>query len=137
MKTLPILVAIAGVMALSGCSSAQNEAPCKDFETTYNAVDLRDKLITVDSRGADYRPSLKKLADTAKAGAEKASGDVQTHLSAIVSQEAMYEKTATQSDLPYTFLDVRGMLDKSRDNLVKGCKDSGYPIELEPDYPVR
>lgn len=124
------------VTALTGCSSAQNEGPCKEFETTYNAVDLRDKLITIDERGADYRPSLKKLADTARSGAEQATGEVKENLTSYVSHAEAYEKTQTETDLPYSFLDVRIWLDEARDNLVASCKASGYPIALEPDHPT-
>lgn len=136
----PILVALTlGLVAttLVSCSSAQNEAPCKDFETMYNAVDLRDKLITIDDRGKDYRPSLKKLADTARAGTEKATGEVKENLTSYVSHTEAYEKTATETDLAYDFLDVRGWLDEARDDLVKSCSASGYPISLEPDHPVK
>lgn len=136
MKTLPLLVIALCAAALSGCSSAQNEAPCKDFEAAYNAADLRDKLRTHDPSGDDYRPSLKKLAETAAAGSAKASGDVKSKLESIDDLEAMYAKTATERDLPYDFLDLRIRLDKTRDGLVEACKDSGYPIALEPDHPT-
>lgn len=122
---------------LASCSSAQNETPCKDFETMYNAVDLRDKKITRDARGADYRPSLEKLANTARAGAEKATGEVKENLTSFVSHAESYEKTRTESDLPYDFLDVRIWLDEARDDLVESCDASGYPISLEPDHPVK
>lgn len=137
MKTLSILVIALCAATLSGCSSAQNEAPCKDFEATYNAVDLRDKLNVRIPSGEDYRPSLKKLAETAAAGSAKAGGEVKERLESIVNEEAMYAKTATEVDLPYDFLDVRIQLGHSRDGLVKACNDSGYPIQLEPDHPVK
>lgn len=137
MKTLSILVAALCTATLSGCSSAQNEAPCKDFEATYNAVDLRDKLSVRDPSGEGYRPSLKKLAETADAGEEKASGDVKAHLQSIVLQEKRYARTATESDLTYGILDVRYDLDDARDALVEACTASGYPIQLEPDHPTR
>jgi hypothetical protein len=136
-KTLSILVVALCAATLSGCSSAQNEAPCKDFEATYNAVDLRDKLRVNDPSGDDYRPSLKKLAETAKAGSAKASGDVKTNLESIVDEEGLYAKTATESNLPYDFLDVRIKIANTRDDLVQACKDSGYPIQLEPDRPTK
>lgn len=135
MKTLSILVVALCAVTLSGCSSAQNEAPCKDFEATYNAVDLRDKLNVRVPSGEEYRPSLKKLAETADAGEEKASGDVKAHLQSIVLQETRYARTATESNLPYDFLDVRIELDEARDALVEACKASGYPIQLEPNHP--
>lgn len=103
----------------------------------YNEVDLRDKLIVVDERGKDYRPSLKKLADTARAGADKATGDVKENLELYVLNAKRYEKTETMSDLPYDYLDVRGWLENAREKLVESCEASGYPIELEPDRPVR
>lgn len=136
----PILASLTLVLvatALASCSSAQNEAPCKDFETMYNAVDLRDKKITIDARGKDYRPSLEKLADTAKAGAEKATGEVKENLTSYVSHAEAYEKTQTETNLAYDFLDVRRWLDQARDNLVESCDASGYPISLEPDHPVK
>lgn len=103
----------------------------------YNAVDLRDKKITIDARGRDYRPSLEKLANTARAGAEKATGEVKENLTAYVSHAEAYEKTETESGLAFSFLDVRGWLDEARDDLVKSCNASGYPISLEPDHPVK
>lgn len=137
--TLTALTLGLAVSALAGCSSPQNEAPCKNFETTYNAVDLRDKLITIDDRGKDYRPSLKRLADTARSGAEEASGDVKERLTSYVSHAEMYEKAYTQgtSGLAYDSLDVRIWLDDDRDNIVESCEASGFPIELEPDHPVK
>lgn len=134
-RFLPIIVLAAAT--LSGCSSTQNEAPCKNFEATYNAVDLRDKLRVNDASGDDYRPSLKKLADTAAAGSAKAGGDVKTKLESIVEEEAMYAKTETETNLPYDFLDMRIKINNTRDGLVQACKDSGYPIQLEPDHPVK
>ncbi|MFE4195863.1 hypothetical protein ACFRJ9_08355 [Paenarthrobacter sp. NPDC056912] len=137
-KTITLFLGAAlGSVSLSGCSSTQNEGPCKDFERMYNAVDLRDKLIVVDWRGEDYRPSLKKLAATAGAGAAQASGEVKSNLDRIVQLEDMYTKTATGADVPYSFLDVRGWLDDARDKLVDACSSSGYAIALEPDHPVR
>lgn len=132
----PMITAGVCAITLAGCSSAENEAPCKDFETTYNAVDLRDKLNVLDGSGDDYRPSLRKLGDAAQAGANKASGDVKKWLTSYVGRVAAYEKTGTDADLMYDFLDVRGWLDDDRDKLVDACKASGYPIELEPDHPV-
>lgn len=99
-------------------------------------VDLRDKLNVLDGSGDDFRPSLRELGDTAKAGAEKASGDVKEHLTSYVTHVDFYEKTATGADVPYDFLDVRIWLDDTRDNLAEACKASGYPIELEPDRHV-
>ncbi|MFJ4264697.1 hypothetical protein ACIPYU_19835 [Paenarthrobacter nicotinovorans] len=131
-----LLGAVLTSVSLSGCSSTQNEGPCKDFEQTYNAVDLRDKLVTVDRRGDDYRPSLKKLAATAEAGAAQASGEVKSNLDRIVQLEGMYTKTATGADVPYSFIDVRIWLDEARDKLVDACSSSGYAIALEPDHPV-
>lgn len=136
MNTLPILVIALCAATLSGCSSSQNEAPCKDFEAAYNAADLRDKLRVNDPSGDDYRPSLKKLAETAAAGGAKAGGDVKSKLESIAQLEAMYAKTATERNLPYDYLDLRSRLDKARDGLVEACKDSGYPIALEPDRPT-
>jgi hypothetical protein len=134
-KTLSILVVALCAATLSGCSSAQNEAPCKDFEATYNAVDPRDKLRLNDPSGKDFEHSLKKLAETADAGSAKASGDVQAHLQSIVLQQTRYARTATESNLPYDILDVRVQLDTARDALVDACKASGYPIQLEPNHP--
>lgn len=82
-------------------------------------------------------PSLEKLADTARAGAEKATGEVKENLTAYVSHAEAYEKTETESGLAYTFLDVRIWLDEARDDLVKSCDASGYSIALEPDHPVK
>lgn len=135
-KALPVLLAVAAV-ALSGCSPTENAAPCKDFEATYNAVDLRDKLRVNDASGDDYRPSLKRLADTARAGSAKASGDVKTKLESFAGLETMYAKTASESNLPYSFLDLRIRLSTTRDGLVEACQKSGYPIALEPDHPSR
>lgn len=138
MKPLPLLLAAVCVISLSGCSSAQNEAPCKDFESTYNSVHLRDKLIVIDSRGADYRPSLQRLADTARAGALKASGDVKSELLGVASGQTMYESSISDPDARWdAFLDARGDIRRHRDKLVEACRASGYPIQLEPDYAVR
>jgi hypothetical protein len=130
-KNLSILVVALCAATLSGCSSAQNEAPCKDFETTYNAVDLRDKLRLNHPSGKDYEPSLKKLAETARAGDEKASGDVKRHLQSIVLQERLY------AEAPTGLLDIRIKLDAARDALVEACQASGYPIQLEPNHPTK
>ncbi|HEX9227066.1 MAG TPA: hypothetical protein VF885_10500 [Arthrobacter sp.] len=135
MKTLSILVVALCAVTLSGCSSSQNEAPCKDFEAAYNAADLRDKLRVHDPSGDDYRPSLKKLAESASASSAKAGGDVKSKLESIAQLEAMYAKTATERNLPYDYLDLRIRLDTARDGLVQACKDSGYPIQLEPNHP--
>jgi hypothetical protein len=127
---LPILTAFAAVLALSGCGMA-NETPCRDFEAAYNEANLSDKLNMTKPSGQEYGPALAQLAATARAGAEKASGDVQKHLWGIVNGHLGYERGMGENAAWDDFLIARGVVDDARDGLVEACKGSGYPIQLE------
>ena len=137
MKALPVLLAAAIAAALSGCSVTANEAPCRNFETAYNSVDLGAKAGPHQPGETSYGAALKLLADKTEPDAQNALGDVRRYMMEVVIGQVRYDDAGTsRADGNYTILDVRAELDGSFAGMAKACKDSGYPIELKPDQPT-
>lgn len=138
MKALPVLLAATLAAVLSGCTVAANEAPCRNFETAYNSVDLGAQAGPLESGGTSYGAALKLLADKTEPDARNvALGEVQRYMMAVVIGQVRYDDAGTsRANGDYTISDVRAELSESFAGLAKACKDSGYPIELKPEHPA-
>jgi hypothetical protein len=133
MKALPVFLAVAIAAALSGCSVRANEAPCRNFETAYNSVDLE---ATAGASGGAYGAALKLLADkTAPDAQNVALGEVRKYMMEVVIEQGRYaDAGASRADGDYTASDVRAELKDSFVGVAKACSDSGYPISLKLDH---
>ncbi|MDQ0769112.1 hypothetical protein QF031_001861 [Pseudarthrobacter defluvii] len=133
MREVVLLSASALALALCACSAQGNEGACKDFESAYNASGLRYNQGTAGSGGAtDYGKALKKLADAARVGIAKASGEVKKNLQDLVDEGEMYSSAVSSQNSPYTSEAVRTMADNSRDGLFDACEAAGMSIHLGP-----
>jgi len=135
MKALPVFLAVAIAAALSGCSVTANEAPCRNFETAYNSVDLEAKAGAI---GGAYGAALKLLADKTEPDAQNvALGEVRKYMMEVVIEQGRYADAGTsRANGDYTVSDVRAELKDSFVGVAKACSDSGYPISLKLDHPT-
>lgn len=129
-----IPLALVLVASLGGCS-ANNDGACQEYETAYNAADLRDKKLFSDSE--DFNASLIELDQATEAAAESASGEVKEGLESFSGYAGLYNAIQTDPDVPADTIDTRVDLEIARDDIVDACEERGHPISLEEDRPVK
>lgn len=138
MKNHLAVIPIAVLLGATLSSCGNNEDACAKFESDYNAANLRDKMLFTD--GDSFNEALERLGKRTETTLEDASGEVERQMSLFASQAEFYIRQRTDPSSSSTGMDIidqRVRLWADRDDVVDACEESGNPIELEEDHPVK
>lgn len=122
-----VAVSIAGTAA---CAS-ENESPCREFETAYNA---EVSGTTPGQSGDAFATRLSYLSRSVSIAAKDAMGETKSLLSEIFLQEMKYDRALREGAGTSTTNAIKDQFRGAVTDLGQACESEGHPLRLTADW---